>query len=150
MRNKFRIHANLDLHLCKSRFATLLFDDEVYGVEVGLALATAFDLDEPAVLQFLYRTAHRGHVRSHVLGKATGPDELKQIVKGNAPLTEAYGRMAEHLAANGVDLGKTRAAFGAALTLEEGKERFTGEFAPAANRLLSRAYRAPFVVPQLA
>ena len=92
---------------------------------------------------------HLGNI-SHVLGQAAAPDALRDKLKGNAPLSEAYGRMAEHLAANDVDLAKTRATYGAALTLDGSKERFTGEFAEAANRLLTRAYRAPFVVPQLA
>ncbi|MBI5768305.1 MAG: Gfo/Idh/MocA family oxidoreductase [Verrucomicrobia bacterium] len=107
----------------------------------------------------LYGPIEEGHVSSalchlgnisHVLGRGLDPDELKQAVKGNAPLGEAYGRMVEHLTGNRVDLAKTRLAFGAALTLEAGKERFVSEFADAANRLLSRSYRAPFVVPQLA
>jgi predicted dehydrogenase len=92
---------------------------------------------------------HLGNI-SHVLGQRLDAEQLKQAVKGNAPLAEAYGRMAEHLGANGVDLGKSRLAFGAALTLEPGKERFTGEFSEQANRLLTRAYRAPFTVPTLA
>jgi len=58
--------------------------------------------------------------------------------------------MTEHLALNGVKLDATPATLGAALTLQPGQERFTGEFAAAANRLLTRSYRAPFVVPALA
>jgi hypothetical protein len=58
--------------------------------------------------------------------------------------------MAEHLALNGVKLDATPATLGATLTLQPGQERFTGEFADAANRLLTRSYRAPFVVPALA
>ena len=42
--------ANLDLHLCMSGFVSLLFDDEIDGVEVGLALPSALYFDERAVL----------------------------------------------------------------------------------------------------
>lgn len=89
---------------------------------------------------------HLGNI-SHVLGKATAPDAIREKVKGNAPLAEAYGRMAEHLAKNNVDLKKTPLAYGVPLTLgPKGTEGFTGEFAKAATPLLTRHYRAPYVV----
>jgi len=40
--------------------------------------------------------------------------------------------------------------FGASLTIQDGKERFTGEFSDSANALLRGKYRKPFVVPKLA
>lgn len=92
---------------------------------------------------------HLGNI-SHQLGAAAAPAATKEKIKGDALLTEAYGRMAEHLRANGVSLDKTPATLGVTLTIEAGKERFTGTEAAAANALLTRAYRAPFVVPQLA
>ena len=57
--------------------------------------------------------------------------------------------MAEHLAANNVDLAKTPLTYGAPLTLAPGKEAFTGEFAKEATPLLTRQYRAPYIVPDL-
>jgi hypothetical protein len=57
--------------------------------------------------------------------------------------------MAEHLAANQVDLRKTPATLGVTLTVDGKAERFTGPDAAAANAMLKRNYRAPFVVPQL-
>ncbi len=92
---------------------------------------------------------HLGNI-SHQLGRAAAPDALREKIRANAPLAEAYGRMAEHLGANGVDLKKTPATLGVALTVDAKAERFTGADAAAANALLTRAYRAPFVVPQLA
>ena len=92
---------------------------------------------------------HLGNI-SHVLGKTAGPDVVREKVKGNAPLAEAYGRMAEHLAKNGVDLAKTPLTYGVPLTLApKNAEKFVGEFAKEANPLLTRQYRAPFVVPDL-
>lgn len=92
---------------------------------------------------------HVGSI-SHLIGRATPPEMLREKIKGNATLNEAFGRMAEHLAANGVDLAKTPATLGAPLAIDAAKERFAGEGAAAANALLTRDYRAGFVVPQLA
>ncbi len=92
---------------------------------------------------------HLGNI-SHQIGRATPEGELHEKIKGEAALAEAYGRMAEHLAVNGVDLAKTPLTLGAPLTLDPAAERFTGEGAAAANARLSCNYRAPFVVPQLA
>ena len=91
---------------------------------------------------------HLGNI-SHVLGKALAPDALREKIKGRAALAEATGRMMEHLKINGVDLAKTPLTYGVPLTLVPGQEKFTGEFAAQANPLLTRQYRAPFVVPDL-
>ena len=142
--------------------------------------ATAYDRDGKVVKEFhgrdrhmqnfidcvrsrktadLYVSIDDGHISSalchlgnlsHILGRTTDPEQLRAAVQGNAPLAEAYGRMTEHLALNGVKLDATPATLGATLTLQPGQERFTGEFSDAANRLLTRSYRAPFVVPALA
>lgn len=74
------------------------------------------------------------------------PDQLRAKVRENADLAEAYGRMEEHLKANAVDLDQTPLTWGAALNLEVKAERFVNN--EAANAMLTRNYRAPFVVPQ--
>lgn len=84
------------------------------------------------------------------LGRATPEGELREKIKGNAALAEAHGRMVEHLAVNQVNFAQTPVRLGAPLTIDPAAERFTGEGAAAANTLLTRNYRAPFVVPQLA
>lgn len=56
--------------------------------------------------------------------------------------------MKAHLSANGVDLDRTPATLGAMLTFDAASERFVGEFSEAANRLVSRQCRPPFVVPE--
>ncbi len=146
----------------------------------GYFAATAYDRDGKIVKEFKGRDRHmanfidvvrsrktaelhgpidEGHVSSalchlgnisHQVGRTAAPGELAEKIKGNAPLAEAYGRMAEHLAANGVDLGKTPATLGQPLALDPGAEKFTGQDSAAANALLKRDYRANFVVPQLA
>lgn len=83
---------------------------------------------------------------SYRLGQKLTPDQLRAKVRENADLAEAYGRMEEHLKANAVDLDQTPLTWGAALNLEVKAERFVNN--EAANAMLTRNYRAPFVVPQ--
>jgi len=107
----------------------------------------------------LYGPIEEGHISSalchvgnisHQIGRAAAPGPLQDAVKGDAPLAEAYGRMAEHLAVNGVKLDQTPLTLGQPLAIDAKAERFTGAGASAANDLLTRDYRAPFIVPQLA
>jgi predicted dehydrogenase len=107
----------------------------------------------------LYGPIEEGHVSSalchvgnisHQLGDKVSPGKLQEEIKGDAPLSEAVGRMTDHLAVNGVNLNKTRLTLGQPLTLDPQAEAFTGSGARAANKLLTRNYRAPFTVPQLA
>ena len=104
----------------------------------------------------LYGPVEEGHISSslchlgntsHRLGRATPPAALRDAIKSNAPLLEAYGRMAEHLKANDVDLDTTPLTLGMPLIVDVAAERFTGPHADRANALLKREYRAPFVVP---
>jgi hypothetical protein len=92
---------------------------------------------------------HLGGI-SHALGRATPAGEIRERIKGDGPLTEAHGRMLEHLTANKVNLDLTPAVLGATLTIDPAAERFTGAGADAANNLLKRNYRAPYAVPSLA
>ena len=80
------------------------------------------------------------------LGKKMGPDEIKAAIRDNAEMGETFGRMQEHLAANGVDLTKTKASLGAFLKMDPATERFTND--NKANAYLTREYRKPFVVPE--
>ena len=87
---------------------------------------------------------------SYRTGRRLKPAEIRDQIKSQPELSEAFGRCAEHLAANHVDLERTPAQLGAPLTLDAATEKFTRENSAAANTLTSREYRAPFVVPQLA
>jgi predicted dehydrogenase len=58
---------------------------------------------------------------------------------------EAFVRMREHLARNGVDPAGAQVRVGRSLAFDPKLERFLGD--EGANALLSRDYRAPFVVP---
>ncbi|NLY02117.1 MAG: Gfo/Idh/MocA family oxidoreductase [Rhodopirellula sp.] len=90
---------------------------------------------------------HLGNI-SHRVGKTMPDSEIRQRIDGNKELSAAYQRFHAHLLANGVDLDKTPATLGAMLTFDPDTERFVGEFSQAANQLVSREYRAPFVVPE--
>ena len=87
---------------------------------------------------------HLGNI-SHRLGRARPPGEIQEQINGNAPLNEAFGRMIDHLASNGVSLDRTPATLGAPLAFDPAAERFPDN--PAANALLTREYRPPYVVP---
>jgi hypothetical protein len=51
------------------------------------------------------------------------------------------------LKAVGLNLAETTSSVGPKLEFDPAAERFTGQGAEAANPMLSRPYRAPFVVP---
>jgi predicted dehydrogenase len=91
---------------------------------------------------------HLGNI-SHRLGHAT-TGEVAEKTKSSALLSEANGRMLEHLRANEVDLGRTPLIAGVPLLVDAKRERFTGPHAERANEMLVREYRAPFVVPSFA
>jgi predicted dehydrogenase len=88
---------------------------------------------------------HTGNV-SYRLGKQENPDAIRERIKGEKDALETFGRMEEHLGANGVDLKKTRATLGMFLKMDPKKEKFTNN--SEANALLTRDYRKPFIVPE--
>jgi predicted dehydrogenase len=88
---------------------------------------------------------HTGNI-SYRLGKQQSPEQIHDAIKNDKDAAEAVGRMEEHLAANMVDLKKTPATLGAVLAMDGKAERFIGN--DAANKLLTRDYRKPFVVPE--
>ena len=91
---------------------------------------------------------HLGNI-SHQIGKQTGNAQLKDQIKSDKVLGEAYGRMVEHLGNNNVDLDKTPLTLGVPLIVDAKRERFTGPDAARANKMLTREYRAPFTVPSI-
>jgi predicted dehydrogenase len=88
---------------------------------------------------------HTGMI-SHQLGKTMPPGEIMERIKGDRVLAERTEAMKEHLIRNGVDLTGTPATLGPWLTFDPKTERFLEN--SAANELLSRHYRKPFVVPE--
>jgi predicted dehydrogenase len=88
---------------------------------------------------------HTGNI-SYRLGKQASPEKIREQIKGSPDAIECLGRMHEHLNANQVDLAKTEATLGIFLKIDPPAERFVGN--RQANRLLTREYRHPFVVPE--
>ena len=88
---------------------------------------------------------HTGNI-SYRLGQQRSHEEIKGAIRKNSALTEAFGRMAGHLEANGVDLDATKATLGVALTMDPKSERFIGN--DDASKMLTREYRQPYVVPE--
>lgn len=106
----------------------------------------------------LYGPIEEGHVSSalchvgnisHRLGHAAPPEKTKDMVKSSWVLSDAYGRMLEHLGNNNVDVRATPLTLGVPLLVDTKRERFTGPDAVRANAMLSREYRKPFVVPAM-
>ncbi|HYG34401.1 MAG TPA: gfo/Idh/MocA family oxidoreductase, partial [Clostridia bacterium] len=87
---------------------------------------------------------HTGNI-SYLLGENKSPEETRDAVRNDSELAESLGRMEEHLKANNVDLRLTPARLGAVLKMNPKTERFIGN--RQANRMLTRKYRKPFVVP---
>ena len=90
---------------------------------------------------------HTGNI-SYRLGATKSPDEIKEAIQGDKGLAEGFGRMAEHLAANEVDIAKDKVTLGMPLKMDPKTERFLGN--TKANELLTRPYRPPFIVPERA
>ncbi len=90
---------------------------------------------------------HTGNI-SHRLGKEASVADIREAIKSDFGATEAVDRMIDHLAVkNEVDLKKTPFTQGPVLNMDPAKETFPGN--AAANKLLTRKYRKPFVVPDL-
>lgn len=87
---------------------------------------------------------HTGNI-SHRLGRRMAPEAIRDHLAFSPAARETYDRMVTHLQANGVDLIRRPLTFGAALEMDPRQERFIHN--DAANQLLTREYRYPFVVP---
>lgn len=87
---------------------------------------------------------HMGNV-SHLLGAGKSREEIAAAVQGNAAAQETYERLCTHLDANEVDFQGSGLRLGAWTEMDPTTERFVGS--EQANRLATREYRAPFVVP---
>ncbi len=85
---------------------------------------------------------------SHRLGKKQDPGAILEKVKANREAADSFERMREHLAKNGVDIAKDQLTLGEFLTMDPKTEKFIGN--ADADKLLTRDYRKPYVVPAVA
>ena len=88
---------------------------------------------------------HTGNI-SYRLGKKASPDAIREKLKGNKDAMDSFDRLATHLGANDVDINVDQLALGEFLKMDPKTEKFIGN--AAADKLLTREYRAPFVVPE--
>ncbi len=88
---------------------------------------------------------HTGNI-SYQLGSRLVPDAVRERLKGEPMAQETFGRLAEHLGANGVDIASQPVVLGERLRMDVSKERFRGN--AAANQRLTREYRKGFEVPE--
>jgi predicted dehydrogenase len=87
---------------------------------------------------------HLGNA-SYLLGEQVPFSDKTKRFGDDKEAYATFGRFEEHLTANGVALADARYHLGRKLTLDVKKENFGSD--KAANALLTREYRAPFVVP---
>jgi len=88
---------------------------------------------------------HTGNI-SYRLGAKKNPGEIKEALKAELGLSESFDRMAMHLAKNEVDITKDKVTLGVPLKMDPKTEKFPGN--AAANALLTRNYRTPYIVPE--
>lgn len=85
---------------------------------------------------------------SYLLGEKASHSELVAALgqlKVNEDCVATLNAIEEHLKENGIDLSKEPLTLGPLLSVDSAHERFPDR--PDANKLLTREYREPFVVP---
>ena len=88
---------------------------------------------------------------SHRTGEMSSCRQIQETLRENEVMAEAFDRFQAHLAANEVDLSNTCATLGAWVQYNPKSERIEGVESTTgliANSLLTRNYRAPFVMPK--
>ena len=89
---------------------------------------------------------HLGNV-SYMRGKAGGPAKISTVAGKLRNAGDTADRFLDHLARNGVDPEIEQPIVGSWLTIDPETETVAGD--DEANRLLTREYREPFVVPEV-
>ena len=88
---------------------------------------------------------HTGNIAYRV-GQKAAPEAIAEKIKGRKDALDSFERLTAHLAANDIDLTTNQLTFGEHLKFDPQTEKFIGH--PEADKLLTREYRAPFVVPE--
>jgi hypothetical protein len=125
-------------------------DGDHFGNFVDAAKARDAKLLHADVLEGHLSCAH-SHLAnvSYYLGKPASVDEIKKTLsslKTHEDVADCLDRTLKHLAANGVDLVKTPLTLGPMLKIDSKNETVVDN--PAANALLARECRAPFLIPK--
>ena len=91
--------------------------------------------------------SHMGNI-SQRLGKAITREQLADQCNGKNLRAEVFERLLTHALVHEKDFSTRQMILGPQLEFDPAAERFTGEFAAAANPLLKDDYREPFVMPE--
>jgi hypothetical protein len=86
---------------------------------------------------------HTGNI-SYRVGHHQAPDSIREQIQADKDDLATYQRMAEHLAANDVDIEKTPLTLGKPLRMNPANSRFMAN--KEANFLLARQPREPFAI----
>jgi predicted dehydrogenase len=84
---------------------------------------------------------------SYRLGERVPFNGKSKTLGDNREVVETFLNLQQNIKGVGVKLEETTYQLGRVLAIDPKRERFTGEGAAAANELLTRRYRKPFVVP---
>ena len=79
-------------------------------------------------------------------GASVGVGAIREAVKANKEAMDSLERLAAHLGANDVNIDTDQLTLGEFLKMDPKTEKFIGH--AEADKLLTREYRAPFVVPE--
>ena len=90
---------------------------------------------------------HLGNI-SYRLGQQVPFNKASQSLGDNKQVVETFNSLRDNLKAVGLNLEETNYTLGSTLQFDPKTEKFVGQGSQAANPLLSRAYRSPFVVPE--
>jgi len=85
---------------------------------------------------------------SHQVGEKVGLADLKHVAERHPAFAATFADLCAHLERNAVDLGQTPLVLGHEVQIDQVSELIFGHH--AANALLSRPYREPFIVPAIA
>jgi predicted dehydrogenase len=85
---------------------------------------------------------------SYRLGQSVPYDKAAQSLGDNKQVVQSFSDLRDNLKAVDVKLADAQYTLGPNLEFDAKAERFVGDGAQAANPLLTRNYRAPFVVPE--
>jgi predicted dehydrogenase len=85
---------------------------------------------------------------SYRLGQSVPYSKAAAALGDNKQVVAAFDNIRDNLKAVGMNLEETNYMLGRTLAFDAAAERFVGEGAEAANPMLRRPYRAPFVVPE--
>jgi len=88
---------------------------------------------------------HLGNISLRLGAPEPFTNRAKRFANANNEIWETFGRFEDHLASNGIALQAESYRHGRKLVIDPKAERFAED--AEANRLLTREYRAPYVVP---